>query len=65
MYIFLFVMCFLPVYFHIDGLARNHRSSIADALELRGPALNHGYTSYYALVCVCVCARVCVFACFY
>ena len=52
---------FLPVCFQIDGLARNHRSSIADALELRGPALNHGYTVYYALECVCMC----VFVCFY
>ena len=30
---------FLPVSFHIDGLARNHRCFTADALELRGLAL--------------------------
>ena len=49
--------------FSNHGLARNHRGSIADALELRGPALNHGYTAYYASVCVCVCVCVCVYVC--
>ena len=59
----MYITCgvFLPVCFQIDGLARNHRSSIADALELRSPALNHGYTAYYASVCVCVCVCVCLF----
>ena len=51
---------FLHVCFHINVLARNHRSSIADALELRGLALNHGYTAYYASMCACAGVYVCV-----